>query len=144
MTALPAQGWQLLADMVLALHVGVVAFAVGGLLLIVVGNLRCWSWINRLWLRLAHLLAIAVVVLEAWFGITCPLTTLEMHLRARAGATAYGSGFIEHWLSQLLYFEAPSWAFTLTYSLFGIAVLAAWWYFPPTSAHRHQNDESAP
>jgi hypothetical protein len=144
MTVIPAQGWQLLADMVLALHVGVVEFAVGGLLLVVVGNLRHWSWVNRLWLRLAHLLAIAVVVFEAWLGITCPLTTLELHLRERAGATGYGGGFIEHWLSRLLYFDAPLWAFTLAYSLFGLAVLAAWWRFPPTSAHRHQNDESAP
>ena len=143
MTASPAQGWQLLADMVLALHVGVVAFAVGGLLLVVVGNLRHWSWVNRLWLRLAHLLAIAVVVFEAWLDITCPLTTLEMHLRERAGATAYGGGFIEHWLSRWLYFDAPLWAFTLAYSLFGLAVLAAWWRFPPQSSRQRKDAAQA-
>jgi hypothetical protein len=129
--------FQLLADMVLTLHVGIVAFAVGGLLLVIVGNLRHWSWVNFLWLRMAHLLAIAIVVFEAWFGITCPLTTLEMHLRTKAGAAGYQGGFIEHWLAQLLYFDAPLWVFTLAYSLFGLAVLAAWWRFPPTSS-RHR------
>jgi polyferredoxin len=132
------QGLQLLADLVLALHVGVVAFAVGGLLLVIVGNLRHWSWVNFLWLRIAHLLAIAIVVLEAWLGITCPLTSLEMHLRTQAGAASYDGGFIEHWLAQLLYFDAPLWAFTLAYSLFGLAVLAAWWRFPPQSRRRRK------
>ena len=33
---------------------------------------------RHLWFRLAHLTAIAVVVLQAWFGVICPLTTLEM------------------------------------------------------------------
>jgi hypothetical protein len=127
------RNWQLLADMVLMLHVGVVAFAAGGLLLIIVGNLWHWSWVNRLWFRLAHVLGIAIVVAEAWLGITCPLTTLEMHLRERAGAQGYSGSFIEHWLAQWLYFDAPLWVFTLAYSFFGLAVLLAWWRFPPTS-----------
>lgn len=132
------QSLQLLADMVLALHVGVVAFAVGGLLLVIVGNLRHWSWVNFLWLRLAHVLAIAIVVVEAWLGIICPLTTLEMHLRTQAGAASYDGGFIEHWLAQMLYFDAPLWAFTLAYSLFALAVLAAWWRFPPQPRRRRK------
>ena len=130
---------QLLADMVLMLHAGVVAFAVGGLLLIVIGNWRHWSWVNFLWLRLAHLLAIAIVVAESWLGITCPLTTLEMHLRASAGVAGYDGGFIAHWLSRWLYFDAPLWAFTLAYSLFGLAVLAIWWRFPPRSSRHRKN-----
>jgi hypothetical protein len=124
--------WQLLADVVLALHVGVVAFVVGGLLLVVIGNLAGWRWVNRLWFRLAHLGAIVVVVAEAWFGLVCPLTTLEMWLRSRArGGSTYTGSFIEHWLQRLLYYDAPAWVFTLAYSLFGLAVAAAWWYFPP-------------
>ncbi len=141
------RNWQLLADMVLTLHVGVVAFAVSGLLLIIVGNVWHWPWVNRLWLRLAHLLSIAIVVAEAWLGITCPLTTLEMHLRERAGAQGYSGSFIEHWLAQWLYVDAPLWVFTLAYSLFGLAVLLAWWRFPPTSKRvsqgTHVPDESA-
>jgi polyferredoxin len=128
--------YQLLADVVLALHVGVVAFVVGGLVLIIIGNVRGWRWVNAFWFRLAHLGAITVVVAEAWFGVICPLTTFEMWLRVKAGAGTYSAGFIEHWLQRLLYYEAPSWVFVLAYSVFGLLVLATWWYFPPNFKHR--------
>lgn len=123
--------YRLLADAVLALHVAIAAFVVLGLIVVVAGNLRSWGWVNRLWFRLAHLAAIAVVVAESWFGMVCPLTTLEMWLRVKGGGPAYSGGFIEHWLQYLLYYDAPAWVFTLVYSLFGLAVLATWWLLPP-------------
>jgi polyferredoxin len=131
-----AAPYQLLADLVLALHVSIVAFVVGGLVLIVVGNLKAWRWVNALWFRLVHLAAIAVVVAETWFGVTCPLTSLEAWLRAKAHATTYGGSFIEYWLQHLLYYEAPPWVFTLGYSLFGLLVAVTWWYFPPNRKRR--------
>ena len=84
--------YPLLADIVLTLHVAVVAFVVGGLVLVLAGNLRGWRWVNALWFRLAHLAAIVIVVAETWLGLLCPLTTLEMWLRARAGVVGYGGG----------------------------------------------------
>ena len=123
--------YPLLADLVLALHAAVVAFVVGGLALVVVGNLRQWRWVNGLGFRVAHGAAIAFVVAEAWLGITCPLTTLESWLRARAGAAHYADSFIGHWLASLLFYEAPAWVFALAYSVFGALVAAAWWWFPP-------------
>ena len=128
--------YQLLADVVLTLHFAVVAFVVGGLVLVIIGNLSRWRWVNTLWFRLAHLGAIAVVVAEALLGVACPLTTLEMWLRAKARATTYRGSFIEHWVQRVLYYEAPSWVFLLGYSLFGLLVVATWLYFPPTSKHR--------
>ncbi|MFN3580160.1 MAG: DUF2784 domain-containing protein, partial [Pseudomonas sp.] len=83
-----------------------------------------------------HLLIIAVVVAEAWLGIVCPLTTLEMWLRSQAGADTYGGGFIQYWFQQLLYYDAPEWVFILLYSLFGALVLASWWVFPPRRSLR--------
>jgi hypothetical protein len=123
--------WRALADAVLLLHLAVVLFVVGGLVLIVVGNLRGWQWVNGAWLRLAHLVAILVVVAEAWFGVVCPLTALEQAARARAGEAGYGGGFVEHWVQRLIYYELPGWVFVLGYSLFALAVLAAWWRWPP-------------
>ena len=120
-----------LADAVLALHLALVVFVVGGLVLTVAGNLAGWRWVNRPALRLLHAAAIATVVAEAWFGLTCPLTTLEMWLRRRAGAETYGGGFVEHWLQWLLYYDAPAWVFVTLYTFFGLLVAATWWYFPP-------------
>lgn len=123
--------YPLLADLVLAVHLTLVVFIVGGLVLIVIGNLRRWNWVNGLRFRLLHLAAIAIVIAETWFDLSCPLTTFEMWLRAKAGSTGYGGGFIEHWLQRMLYYDAPGWVFALGYSLFGLVVVAVWRRFPP-------------
>lgn len=123
--------WQWLADAVLALHVGVVLFVVLGLVLVFLGNGLGWRWVNHLWFRLAHMVAIGVVVLQAWLGVICPLTTLEMWLRRQAGQAGYDGSFVEHWLQQLLYYQAPAWVFIALYTGFGLLVVASWWWFPP-------------
>lgn len=84
-----------------------------------------------MWFRLAHLATILVVVAEAWLGLVCPLTTLEMWLREQAGSRVYAGSFIQYWLQRLLYYEAPDWVFILIYSLFALLVLAVWWRYPP-------------
>lgn len=123
--------YRFLADLVLALHVSLVLFVVLGLVLVVVGNLRGWAWVNAWWFRWLHLATIGIVVAEAWLGIVCPLTTLEMWLRQQGRDDTYTGSFIEHWLQALLFWDAPTWVFTLAYSAFGLAVAAAWWFFPP-------------
>lgn len=133
--------YQSLANGVLLLHVAIVLFVTLGLILVVAGNLRSWAWVNSIWFRGAHLAAIAIVAAEAWLGITCPLTAIEMWLRARAGTETYAEGFIEHWLQAFLFWHAPAWVFILAYTAFGLAVAAAWWYFPPRiGRHRSQAD----
>jgi hypothetical protein len=127
---------RLLADAVLLLHFGIVLFVMVGLLVIVAGGLRGWRVARSLAFRLAHLAAIAFVVAQAWLGAVCPLTTLEMWLRGQGGGATYAGGFIEHWVHQVLFWHAPPWVFTLAYSLFGLAVVAAWWYFPPQRPRR--------
>ena len=123
--------YRILADAVLLLHFAVVLFVVGGLLAILVGNIRGWDRVNSLLFRVTHLAAVAVVVVQAWLGELCPLTVLESWLRQQAGETAYATSFIEHWVQRLLYYEAPFWVFTLLYTVFGLLVAGAWWYFPP-------------
>ena len=133
--------FHLAADAILVLHFAIVLFVVGGLVLIIVGNLFGWRWVNALWFRLLHLVAIAIVVAEAWLGITCPLTTLEMWLRAQSGAgiaASYSESFIGHWLQRLLFYSAPPWVFVLAYTVFGALVVAVWFRFPPTFKKRRQ------
>ena len=122
---------QKLADAVLLLHFAVVAFVLTGLLLIVIGNMRKWQVVNTPLFRWTHLGAIGVVVLQSWFGIECPLTTLENWLRKQSGGVGYNASFIEDWVSAVLFFHAPAWVFAVVYTAFGLAVLAAWIKWPP-------------
>lgn len=124
--------YRLLADAVLLAHLAVVVFIVGGLVLVFAGNLKHWRWVNSPLFRVTHVVAVGVVVVQAWLGELCPLTILESWLRQQAGETGYSAGFIEHWVQHVLYYEAPFWVFTLVYTLFGLLVAVAWWYFPPT------------
>lgn len=124
--------WSWFADLVLLLHLAVVVFVVGGLAAILWGSRRGWRWVDRPGPRLLHLAAIAVVVLQSWLGQDCPLTVLESWLRVRGGGSGYDRGFIEQWVHAVLFFDAPAWVFTLAYTLFGLAVLWAWWRHPPS------------
>ena len=126
-----AGAYQLFADLVLITHVAFVAFMVVGLLLIWIGGFCGWRWIRNPWFRSLHLAGIGLVVVQTWAGVICPLTTLEMSLRERAGEATYADDFIAHWLQRLLYFEAPPWVFILAYTLFGLAVAGSWWWFRP-------------
>ncbi len=123
--------YRFLADIVLYLHVTFVAFVVFGLLLIFVGRFLGWAWIRNGWFRLTHLAAIAIVVLQAWLGMICPLTTLEMWLRTKAGDAVYPGAFIAHWMQRILYYDAPAWVFALCYTIFGALVLASWFWIGP-------------
>jgi hypothetical protein len=125
--------YRLAADILLLLHVMVVLFIVGGLLLIIAGGAWGWSWVRNPWFRVAHLIAIAVVVAQSWAGAICKLTVWEQALRQRAGDAAYAGSFIVHWLDKLLYYQAPAWVFVLCYTLFAMLVAVAWYRVRPRS-----------
>jgi len=119
------------ADAILVTHALFVCFVVLGLILIFIGKWRDWRWVYRFCFRIAHLIAIAIVVLQSWLGMICPLTIWEMELRARAGDQVYAGSFIAHWLEQLLYYRAPEWVFALLYTSFGALVVASWFWVRP-------------
>jgi hypothetical protein len=123
--------YRILADVIVVVHAAFVLFVVAGLVLILVGRWRGWRWICNVWFRGLHLVAIAFVVVETWFGIVCPLTEWEHSLRELAGQTTYRGDFIAHWVHEALFFELPPWAFTAAYTLFGLAVLATLFFIPP-------------
>jgi len=121
----------LLADAILLLHVLFVAFVVIGLTLIFIGGAFSWSWVKNRRFRIAHLSAIGIVVVQSWLGAMCPLTTLEMSLRSRAGDAVYSASFIAHWLNTLLYYDAPAWIFVVGYTFFGAVVAVSWFWIRP-------------
>lgn len=119
------------ADAVLLLHVLFVVFVIAGLLLILAGKVLAWSWVRNWWFRITHLVAIVVVVLQAWLGVICPLTTLEMALRREAGGATYAGTFISHWLESILYYQAPAWVFAVCYTAFAALVVLSWFWVRP-------------
>ncbi len=83
----------ILADIVVLAHTVFVLFAVfGGFLVLRIRRL--------VWLHIPTVLWAALVEMAGWI---CPLTPLENLLRHRAGERIYQSGFIEHYLMQVLY-----------------------------------------
>ena len=123
--------YRYLADAVVVLHVAYVLAVVLGLLATLAGYLFRWVWVRNFWLRGVHLAMIMVVVVHALLGATCPLTTLEHDLRRQAGEKFYEGSFLGYWAHQLLFIDAPPWAFTATYCLFGLVVLATFVLVPP-------------
>ena len=124
-------GYRILADAVLILHLGVVLFIVGGLVLILAGGRLQWAWVSNLRFRVLHLAAIAYVVVTTWFGIDCGLTVLEQSLRGRAGQLTYDDDFIAHWVSRIMFYDAPPWVFVAAYTAFGLLVAWSWFAVPP-------------
>lgn len=101
---------QILADAVLVLHFGFVAFVVAGGLLVA-------RWPKLAWLHLPAAVWGAIVEFAGWI---CPLTPLENRLRARAGLAGYSGDFVEHYLLPLIY---PARLTTRTQLLLGLLVV---------------------
>lgn len=123
--------YRFLADVIVVVHFGYVAFVVGGMLLILIGVARRWGWVRNFWFRVLHFLAIALVAAESLFGVVCPLTEWENSLRGAAGDPGEPGSFIGQWIHRLMFFEVPESVFTIVYILFGTAVLATLLWAPP-------------
>lgn len=123
--------WLWLADVTLAMHAVYVLFVIGGQILILVGWVCCWRWTRDLLFRVIHLISIGFVMLEAWLGVTCPLTVLENIFRMKSGSTMYERSFLSYWLERLIFYSAPEWVFTAIYTGFACLVILTWLVYPP-------------
>jgi len=85
--------YRLLADLVLILHAGFVAFVVLGALLVL-------RWPRIAWVHVPVVLWGAGIEFS---GGICPLTPLENHWRRLAGELGYPGDFVEHYLLSALY-----------------------------------------
>lgn len=85
----------------------VAVFHGAAVLFMLIGSLLALRWLRVLW---AHL-AVSLFILATYVsGSDCPVTNLELWLRARAGASGYTGGFIGHYITDPLGFpiHAPS------------------------------------
>jgi hypothetical protein len=122
----------MLADLVLVMHAAFVLFVVGGLPAIWIGFASGRRWCTNPWFRGLHLAAIGFVVVASLLGYACPLTVWEDALRGASPAT----GFIQRWVSAILYWNAPTWVFTALYVAFGALVVWTWIRVPPRWGRR--------
>jgi polyferredoxin len=122
----------MMADALLVVHFLIVAFIVGGLVLVWVGAALGWRWVRNPWFRYLHLAAIAFVAAEAVLGVMCPLTVWEDLLRGGVRAES----FVGRWVRYFLYYEAPEWVFTAAYVAWTLATLVTLWRVPPRRVGR--------
>lgn len=85
--------YSVLADLVLIVHLAFVVFVVVGAFLVL-------RWPRLAWL---HVPAAIWGVFIEFSGRICPLTPLENSLRTRGGEAGYSGGFIDHYLTSLIY-----------------------------------------
>ncbi len=101
------------AHVVVVIHVAFVAFvAFGGYL----------AW-HRPRVLVAHVPALMWALGIVTIGWSCPLTGLENALRTRAGTAAYDGGFIDRYLTGVLYPTQYEW---LAQAVLGAVVLVAY------------------
>jgi hypothetical protein len=103
--------FQVLADLVVGVHVLFVVF-------VVIGGLLVLRWPRVAYLHIPAAVWGAAIEFAGWI---CPLTPLENWLRRQGGATGYSAGFIEHYLLPLLY---PSALTRNTQLLLGVFVVS--------------------
>ncbi|GAB4486155.1 MAG: DUF2784 domain-containing protein [Thermodesulfovibrionales bacterium] len=84
---------RILADLVLCLHFGFILFVLFGGLLVLYRR-------SAAWVHVPAVLWSSVVNLASWI---CPLTPIENRFRSLAGQAGYTGGFIEHYISNLVY-----------------------------------------
>ncbi len=106
--------YRILAEIVLVLHFCFVIFLVlGGFLVL-----------RRHWIAYLHLPAVVWGILIEFFWWACPLTTLENHLRGLGGEAGYETGFIDYYISAVLYMPlTPQVRVLLGLTLIGINLL---------------------
>jgi len=129
----------LLADLIVSIHFVYVITVVGGLFVILLGGVLRWRFVRNFWFRVIHLAMILVVVFEALFGISCPLTDWEYELRIAAGQrNAVSGSFVARLIQRIIFYDFSPIVFTITYCLFGAAVLASWRLVPPVLPWRYR------
>jgi hypothetical protein len=98
------------ADAVVAFHFAFILFGVFGAALLV-------RWPRLVWL---HLPVLAWGIWIEFSGNICPLTPLENRLREGAGGVGYSGGFIDHYLTPVIYPEGLTRG---TQAVFGIILI---------------------
>ena len=83
------------ADIVVLIHFGFILF-------VIFGGFLTLKWRPLIWLHIPAAIWGALIEFTGWI---CPLTTLEKELRGNNGDGGYSTGFIEHYITPVIYPE---------------------------------------
>lgn len=119
------------AQAIFWVHIGIITFNVFGLIVIPLGVWLGWAFVRVLWWRLLHLVALLIVALQAVLGRACFLTIWESDLAVRAGETSSNLPLIQGWITRLVFWPLPIWAFAVFYVAIALYVIALWVIVPP-------------
>lgn len=112
-------------------HVAVILFNLFGLIAIPFGAWRGWSFVRIFWWRALHLVALAVVAVQAVLGRACFLTLWQDSLLQNAGETGSGVPLVQRWVSEAIFWPLPLWCFALLYVAVWFYALVLWHFVPP-------------
>jgi hypothetical protein len=88
-------GYRVLADATMVVHFAFLAY-------VVAGGFLAWFWLRAIW---PHLVFAGWGLVTVVYHLNCPLTFLEDWARRRAGGPGLTTGFIDHYLTGVVYPE---------------------------------------
>jgi len=119
----------LIAEVILGVHFVIIAFNVLALVVIPVGAKAGWRFVRWGWLRVLHLVVMAVVAGQAVAGRACFLTIWEDEL---TGNRTVAEPLIMRWVDGVIYWNVPIWGFAVFYAVLflyvvGLVVWVPFW-----------------
>jgi len=112
-------GYRLLVPTILVVHFAFLAY-------VVFGGFLAWRWRAAIW---PHLAAAAWGLLIVFNAVDCPLTWAENWARRRAGDRGYDQGFIDTYVTGVLYRARYLTQMRLLVAAVVLVSWVGWWYW---------------
>ena len=117
----------LFSEIVLLFHFCIFLFIILSFFLIPFGYYQKWEWVKNKYYRLIHLILMGIIFIETILGFMCPLTILEKFLRNDIEI----NNKITQIIHQIMYWDLPTYQFTILYLLSLLYLIILWFFFKP-------------
>ena len=117
----------LFSEIVLLFHFCIFLFMIISFFLIPLVYYQKWKWVKNKYYRLIHLILMGIIFIETILGFMCPLTVLENFLRNNIEI----NNKITQIIHQVMYWNLPTYQFTILYLLSLLYLIFLWFFFKP-------------